>query len=117
MYKPYFESLDIWKKVRDKYTSQGITVDIYGSKDGKRASLSLIKVPDDKRGEGLAKKIMNELINLADSNEVILTLTPSSDFGSNKNRLIKFYKTFGFVDNKGKKKDYEISDSMYRLPS
>ena len=31
-------------------------------------------------------------------------------------RLKDFYKQFGFVENKGRNKDFTISDSMYRLP-
>ena len=31
-------------------------------------------------------------------------------------RLKKFYKKFGFVENKGRNKDFEISELMYREP-
>ena len=40
----------------------------------------------------------------------------SEDFGGNKNKLIKWYKKLGFVENVGRKKDYEIRNYMYRLP-
>ena len=46
----------------------------------------------------------------------LLFLSPSDEFGGNKKRLIEFYKRFGFVENKGKDKDFEIFESMYRLP-
>ena len=45
-----------------------------------------------------------------------VALTPSSDFGGNKSRLTEFYKKFGFIENKGKNKRYEISEAMYRDP-
>ena len=59
---------------------------------------------------------MKELIDYGNSSGKPIVLTPSSDFGGNKSRLIEFYKRFGFVENKGKNKDYEISESMYKLP-
>ena len=50
----------------------------------------------------------------ADTKGKPIGLTPSADFGGNKARLTKFYKRFGFVPNKGKNKDYTISESMVR---
>lgn len=44
-------------------------------------------------------------------------LTPSKDFGGTSvKRLTDFYKRFGFVENKGKNKDFTIRDTMYRVP-
>jgi hypothetical protein len=40
----------------------------------------------------------------------------ASDFGGNKNRLVGFYKRFGFVENKGKNKDFSTMDLMIRPP-
>ena len=60
---------------------------------------------------------MEELIDLADNKGKMIALTPSTDFGATSiPRLKKFYKRFGFVENKGKNKDYEISETMYRQP-
>ena len=59
---------------------------------------------------------MIKIINYADNKSKMIQLTPSKDFGGTVSRLIKFYKRFGFVENKGKHKDYEISYLMYRLP-
>lgn len=114
MYTSYFESVDIWKPIRNKYDSDGIMVDIYGKED--IANLTLLRIPMELRGKGLAKKIMNEITNLADSHGVIIGLTPTNEFGSSKSRLVSFYKSFGFVDNKGKNKDYRINQSMIRFP-
>ncbi len=76
--------------------------------------ISLIVVND--KNQGIGTKIMQDIISYADSVGKTITLTPSSDFGGSVNRLKKFYKRFGFVENKGRNKDYEISDTMYRLP-
>jgi hypothetical protein len=59
---------------------------------------------------------MTDLINYADKNKQIIALTPSSDFGGNKNRLIQFYKKFGFKKNAGQYKHYGFKDDMIRYP-
>ena len=59
---------------------------------------------------------MNDLIDYADTNGQIIALTPSKDFGGNVNRLIQFYKRFGFKMNKGANKNFEFRDTMLREP-
>lgn len=79
--------------------------------------LDKIKVPEGQRGEGLGTKAMQELVNYADRTDKTIALTPSTDFGASSSaRLKAFYKRFGFVENKGRAADYEISESMYREP-
>ena len=74
--------------------------------------LSSIVAPVRSAGTGTA--IMRQLVELADRQGDVVALTPSSDFGGSKPRLIKFYKRFGFIENKGRNRDYEISETMYR---
>jgi len=70
------------------------------------------------RGQGLGSAAMKALIAYADKNGKSIYLTPSKDFGaSSVNRLKAFYKRFGFVENKGRNKDYRISGVMYRSPA
>jgi hypothetical protein len=60
---------------------------------------------------------MTEITSFADEGGKTIALSPSVDFGGTSvNRLKDFYKQFGFVENKGKNKDFSISESMYRLP-
>ena len=68
------------------------------------------------RNQGIGSKAMKRIIDYADNSKQMIVLTPSDEFGGNVNKLIKFYKKFDFVENKGKNKDYEISESMYRMP-
>jgi GNAT superfamily N-acetyltransferase len=75
-----------------------------------------IKIPESERGQGIGTEIMQHIIDWADENFVILALTPSSDLGGNKAKLKTFYKRFDFIDNKGRNKMYEISETMYREP-
>lgn len=92
----------------------GLKIDLVGS--GKVVTLSRIVVPDDARNSGTGTAVMQRLTRWADQNGKTLALSPSGDFGGNKARLGDFYKRFGFVDNKGRAKDYEISETMYREP-
>lgn len=83
---------------------------------GNRATLGRVVVPKEQRGQGRGTEFMQTLTRAADDEGTTLMLSPSSDFGGNKARLLEFYKRFGFVPNKGRNIDYEISESMYRLP-
>lgn len=103
---------DILKKKYDKYLKG---LDIYESPTS--LILSRIVIKDDARDSGVGSSIMSELIHYADSNELIVALSPSTDFGGSKTRLIKFYKRFGFKPNKGSNKDYEFKETMIRYPS
>lgn len=116
--KPYYsiyESNDIYSNLKKDYKKKNIEVNIYKSNDNVYI-LSLIRVPKDKQGQGIGKKVLQDIISIADKNSVILALTPTSEFGSNKNKLVSLYKQFGFKDNKGKDKDYSISETMIRTP-
>jgi hypothetical protein len=59
---------------------------------------------------------MEDLEKYADENGQIIALTPSSDFGGNVNRLVQFYKRFGFKMNKGHNKNFQFKDTMIRYP-
>lgn len=100
----------------DKWKEKDIDISLIISGD-KYLKLDKIIIPKYLRSEGIGSKVMNDIINLADDMKRIILLTPSKDFGaSSVARLKKFYKRFGFVENKGKNKDFEIFHSMYRLP-
>ncbi len=90
----------------------GLKLDLLGS--GDRLTLSRIELPKEGRQQGAGTKIMADITAWADANGKALALTPSADFGSNKARLVKFYKRFGFIENNGKNRDFEISEAMYR---
>lgn len=86
------------------------------SRDGGLATLSKVVVPPEQRGQGVGSAFMRDLTQAADADGAQLALSPASDFGGSKARLLDFYKRFGFVPNKGRNIDYEISESMYRTP-
>jgi predicted GNAT family acetyltransferase len=100
--------------LRDKYEEYLLGLDVHENN-------SSIKVPriiinPEFRNQGIGTKIMNDLVNYADNTTKVITLTPSSDFGGNKNKLVQFYKKFGFKLNQGVHKSYEHSDTMIRYP-
>jgi predicted GNAT family N-acyltransferase len=99
------------------WEKEGAQVSLHRLKNG-AIELSKIIIPRDVRHTGAGTKFMRELTAYADQSNTLIVLTPSTDFGASSiARLIKFYKSFGFVQNTGKNKDYEITQSMYRLPS
>ena len=91
----------------------GVSVDVFEYPT--HLELKRIVVPDDKRGMGIGTDVMNDLIKYAVKNNKDIFTTPSSDFGGTKSRLVKFYKSFGFKNNKGSKRDFRSRESMVRL--
>lgn len=85
-----------------------------------RLEIGMIAVDRDKMGSGVGTKAMQEITDFADKNNLVMVLSPAlkdKNFGTtSQSRLIKFYKRFGFVQNKGRNKDFSISRSMYRTP-
>ena len=70
-------------------------------------------VPEDERNQGIGSQKMKELLDYAKAIGYRVLLTPSTDFGaSSLTRLKKFYKNLGFVDNKGRNKDYRTKETM-----
>lgn len=89
--------------------------DIVLSKNRNYVTLSKVVVADKNKGNGT--RFMNALTNVADENGWTLALTPDDSFGaSSVSRLKKFYKRFGFKDNKGKNADFNTRESMIRTP-
>jgi len=103
---------NIAKSLQDK----GLILDLYESAKTPKITLSRIEVPKEMRGQGMGTQALDEIAQYADQTGKTVTLSPSKDFGATSvDRLKDFYKRFGFVENKGKNKDFSISESMYRL--
>lgn len=88
------------ESVRQAWIDSGIDGQVF--ENGDVITLSKIVVPEGNRGAGVGTKAMQMLIDYADANGKHVVLSPSPDFGGNVKRLKKFYKGFGFVENKGK---------------
>lgn len=86
------------------------------SKDGEYVCIDRIKVKEPKHGDGT--RLMELVCKWADENGRTLTLTPSDNMGATSvARLVKFYRRFGFVENKGRKADFATRQGMYRKPN
>lgn len=119
VYKNFlYEAIDIQefrKILADKYN---VEIMLYQSKN--YLVLDKIVVPKSDRSNGIGSSVLTDIINYADENNLIIYLMlgdKNDGLGTtSRNRLIKFYKRFGFLLNKGKNIDYSISYSMYRKP-
>lgn len=106
------------KNVAKSLQNKGLIIDVYESTKFPKITLSRIEVPKQMRGTGMGTEAMTELAQYADETGKMVALSPSKDFGATSvDRLKDFYKRFGFVENKGKNKDFSISESMYRNPT
>jgi GNAT superfamily N-acetyltransferase len=80
----------------------------------------MIEVPRADRKQGVGTAVMNELVDYADRVGKRIFLTPGLPDDrhgtTSRGRLVKFYKRFGFVENKGRNKDFTLSPGMYRDP-
>lgn len=83
--------------------------------------LDTIIVGKENQGKGLGSKAMQLLTDYADKNQQRIILTPAVKDPihgtTSRNRLVNFYKQFGFKESKGRNIDYAIgAGKMYRDP-
>ncbi|MET0081080.1 MAG: hypothetical protein ABW119_21685, partial [Candidatus Thiodiazotropha lotti] len=79
--------------------------------------LNKIIVPKENRKTGIGTEYIQRLQSYAQQAGKTIALSPSTDFGgTSASRLKKFYKSLGFIENKGKNRDFSISESMYWAP-
>lgn len=95
----------------DEYGLSNVTM----SKKGDVVKLDKIVAKEMNQGNGT--RFMTDLATVADRHGWTLSLTPDASFGASSiSRLKKFYKRFGFKDNKGRNTDFTINESMVRRP-
>jgi len=83
--------------------------------------LSAIHVDKANQKQGSGTGAMNDLTDFADERGLPIILIPGvKDTGhgtTSRSRLVKFYKRFGFIENKGRKMDFAIGGGkMVRYP-
>ena len=93
--------------------------DVFMRHDGS-IELNLLIVNPDERKKGSGSEAVKRLTKYADQHDLSIYVNPAvaDDFHgtTSRSRLIKFYKRFGFVENKGRNKDFTYRGGMYRLP-
>ena len=81
--------------------------------------IGAIRIKPEHRRKGIGSEIIRKIKKFADGHKLIISLSPEAE-PRYKERLDKFYKSLGFVNNKGRKKDYRLSEPfariMYRRP-
>lgn len=94
----------------------GAHVELYRTPEG-HVNLQTLIVPKELRNQGIASNVINDIKKYSNTNKVkiILNAVPL-DNSTKSEQLINFYKSHGFVENKGRNKDYRIAgqDTMYR---
>lgn len=95
----------------------GDTEITYGVGKNGIAEVILVKTPEAKRGEGSARRAMEQFLAEADEQgyRVALTAEPMGK-GVSKSKLENFYKSLGFKPNTGKNKDFDVMSGMIRNP-
>ncbi len=94
---------------------------LYYDKRHNVIDLSAIHVDKTNQKQGAGTGAMNDLADYADKHGLTIVLTPGvRDTGqgtTSRSRLVKFYKRFGFIENKGRKMDFAIGGGkMIRYP-
>jgi len=69
-----------------------------------------------KPGHGEARRVITEICAWADCARVTLELTPSNHWGSDVERLTKFYESLGFVSKTEPQEPLRVRESMIRYP-
>jgi GNAT superfamily N-acetyltransferase len=94
--------------------------DLSLSMSGADLKINMIAVDKADQKQGKGSQAMQEVVAFADDNNLrtFLSVGQKDDgFGTtSRSRLVKFYKRFGFVENKGRNKDFSISAGMLRDP-
>ena len=96
--------------------ADGIELDLSFNKNLNAVKLHLIKIPKDRRNQGIGTRTIKQVLDYVDDQGLLMTLTPSNEFGSSKQRLVEFYKSFGFRLNSGPYRDLRFKDTMIRKP-
>jgi hypothetical protein len=104
----------IEQELKEKYSE--IKFELYPNDKTKQIYLTGFIVPITLRSSGIGSQFMEDLIRLSDEYGYKITLSPSSSYGGNVNRLKNFYQRFGFVFNKGNNRDFSHKQDMYREP-
>lgn len=100
--------------IANKYPS--VALDLAGKDTTGPLTVSRIVVPPNERGQGLGGRVMQDIIEFADNNGRQLALTPDSALGTPKSRLNSWYREMDFQPNKGRSRDFSISEAMVRDP-
>ena len=95
------------------YTNQYPDLILRITEHENKIKLDKIEVPVSLRNRGIGTKVLQELKDYSEETGKPVVLNPEPEKGK-KGALERFYKSRGFVDNTGRKKDYDLSDTFSR---
>lgn len=76
--------------------------------------LAMLVVPEDRRGQGVARRVVATVVEAADLAGARVAVTPTDEFGADLARLRRFYEGFGFVRNTGENRDWQCTEDYIR---
>lgn len=107
---------DVQDLVDELVTEYPVDVFLYPVSEGVR--LDKIWVDPAARGRGTGSRVMQRIVDWADDRGVILVLTAEGEPGGPSTAKLKaWYRSFGFVPNTGRHKDFAFTDAMIRRPA
>ena len=86
---------------------QEINLEYCTSSNGDYINFNVLNINKHYRNLGFGSKILSETCKFANENNISVKLMPTSLFGANLKRLVKFCKQHGFI---------EIGDTMVYIP-
>lgn len=78
-----------------------------------KIKLDKIEVPKELRNKGIGSSIIRDIKEYSEETGKPVVLNPEPEKGK-KGALERFYKSRGFVDNTGRNKDYDLTDTFSR---
>jgi GNAT superfamily N-acetyltransferase len=101
------------ESIIDGFTSKYKGLDLWVFENDMKIFINEIRIPVEMRRQGIGKEIISVLKDFASKRGKPLVLSPQAEKGYKK-KLDDWYKSQGFVENKGRNKDYRISDPFSR---
>lgn len=109
---------DLACSLKTRFELQVLDLQINANGDLRLAHMIVPRGPLRNQGRGTAAVM--ELCKFADNHGRRILLSPGhrdDHHGTtSRARLVRFYKRFGFVENKGRRKDFTTMEGMYRSP-
>lgn len=109
------------KKAYPRLVKFGLSSPRDAGYDRQSVNIAMIEIHPEYRNTGIGSRVLEDTVSWADQNNIWLTLSvaeKSKGGATSRSRLVKFYKRFGFIENKGRNTDFAISKyaDMYRKP-
>jgi GNAT superfamily N-acetyltransferase len=105
---------ELEQELNSKYDLSSLSLSVRGD------VLYLHVIIVGQQGQGTGSAAMRDIVDYADQHGLTIYLNPAQpdDFHgtTSRQRLVNFYKRFGFYENKGRKKDYRFQGGMIRDP-